>query len=188
MVVYTHDAFSSLMEKTFETCRQLAKLKGAEYSGDTDRLLNFRRASTNLNISMETVWNIYVMKHIDSINQYCADIQAGKERERAEPIAERALDVIVYMTLFLAMVEERQGAQYPPPARNIDREGLIIPGETIREAILRYKAYVNSFYGKPPLDPKAWALLNYPEARSAFVTAWEGQERYEDQLDERDHD
>ena len=58
---------------------------------------------------METIWRVYAAKHWDAVGQYIRDLQSGKERLRDEPITGRIHDLIVYLLLFKAMVEERQG-------------------------------------------------------------------------------
>lgn len=106
--VYTMDQYKVLCQKVTDRIESLSAIKGAEYTGgNADRLDNFRRNGKKLEVPMETVWNIYVTKHLDSIDTYVKDIQKGIERERSEPMSGRALDVIVYMILFLAMLEEK---------------------------------------------------------------------------------
>jgi hypothetical protein len=105
--VYSHDRWSTMVEEIFDEVRHLAKAKGGEYSGDVDRLLNFRRNGTALDLPMETIWAVYSAKHWDAIMQYIKDLKSGKTRERMEPIDGRIKDLIVYLLLLNAMVEER---------------------------------------------------------------------------------
>jgi hypothetical protein len=105
--VFTHADWDKLLEETFDKVRGLGRDKGAEYSGDVDRLLNFRRNGRDLDLPMEVVWRIYAAKHFDAIGQYVRDLAAGKERTRTEPMAGRADDLIVYLLLFKAMLIER---------------------------------------------------------------------------------
>lgn len=109
-MTYSHDRYESLVNETFETIRKLAKLKGGEYSGDTDRLLNFRRNAEALALPMETIWAVYAAKHWDAIMQYIKDMQAGTYRERLEPISGRVDDLLVYLLLLKAMMEEHSMA------------------------------------------------------------------------------
>ena len=85
---------------------KLGTLKGGEYAGDVDRLANFRRNGLALGIPMETVWAVYAGKHWDALIQYIKDKQAGHSRERLEPIAGRVDDLLVYLILFLCMLDE----------------------------------------------------------------------------------
>lgn len=103
---YSHVRYAKLVEETITKLKYLSAVKGGEYAGDEDRLANFRRNSERLGMSMEAVWAVYAMKHVDSILQYVKDINAGRTRERSEPLSGRADDIIVYMLLLKAMLEE----------------------------------------------------------------------------------
>lgn len=96
-----------LLPQIFEQIRRLAATKGAEYAHGDDRLDNFRRNGADCGVSMETCWRIYAGKHWDSITTYIKDIQTGTQREYSEDITGRALDLMVYLTLFICMVKER---------------------------------------------------------------------------------
>lgn len=104
---FSHARYENLVAATWQTVQELAKLKGGEYSGDTDRLLNFRRNAADLNLPMEAIWRVYAAKHWDAIGQYIRDVKDGKDRTRLEGLSGRADDLIVYLLLFKAMLEER---------------------------------------------------------------------------------
>lgn len=108
--IYSHDRWNAMIESTFEEVRHLAKAKGGEYSGDTDRLLNFRRNAEALGVPKELIWAVYSAKHWDAIMQYVRDLVDNKKRERLESIDGRIRDLIVYLLLLQAMVDERAGA------------------------------------------------------------------------------
>jgi hypothetical protein len=100
--------YDKLVAETWETIVELGKKKGGEYSGDHDRLENFRRNGERLNLPMEMVWAIYAAKHWDAIMQYCADVSTGRfNRPRMESLSGRCDDLIVYLLLFKAMLIER---------------------------------------------------------------------------------
>lgn len=105
--VYTHAAYDKLVEQTVKNIQQLSTLKGGEYAGDTDRLANFRRNADALGLQNEQVWSVYAAKHWDAVMQYVKDLGTGKKRERLESIAGRADDLIVYLILFKALLEDR---------------------------------------------------------------------------------
>lgn len=105
---YSHQRYTELVKETVEKINSLSTLKGGEYAGDTDRLANFRRNGTALGLTMEQVWAVYAAKHWDAVMQYVKDLGEGKTRVRAEPIAGRLDDLIVYAILFKAMIDERQ--------------------------------------------------------------------------------
>lgn len=108
---FSHERWNALVDGAFAEMKKLAQMKGGEYSGDDDRLLNFRRNGANLGLPMETVWAVYAGKHWDAIQQFIKDQRNGKERERLEPIGGRVDDLLVYLLLFKAMLQERNDAQ-----------------------------------------------------------------------------
>lgn len=111
MQTYSHERYKKLVEATYETIKELSSLKGGEYAGDGDRLANFRRNGADQDLPMETIWRVYAAKHWDAIGQYCKDRLSGKKRERLESISGRADDLIVYLILFKAMVDEAEQDQ-----------------------------------------------------------------------------
>jgi|GEM_PF-792641 len=118
-LVYSNDRYSKLLEETIANIKKLGELKGGEYAGDVDRLANFRRNAEECGVTMETIWRVYCGKHWDAISQYVRDRQTGKHRKRLEPLSGRCDDIIVYMVLFKAMLEEA------------DADGLKQPGDVI---------------------------------------------------------
>lgn len=105
-LTFSHELFNELIASTVQQIQSLSTLKGGEYSGDSDRLANFRRNADAFGTSMELVWAVYAFKHIDAIRQYINDLQSNKTRPRLESLAGRADDIIVYMILFKAMLIE----------------------------------------------------------------------------------
>lgn len=110
-LLFSHSAWDKLLSEAIVTLRSLSELKGGEYSGDDDRLANFRRNAEAVGCSMELVWRIYAGKHFDAISQYVKDLQTGKTRPRSEPIEGRVDDLIVYLLLFKAILQERNGGK-----------------------------------------------------------------------------
>lgn len=107
MTEYSHERYAALLEYVSGEIQKLAKLKGGEYAGDDDRLANFRRNAAALGLPMESVWGVYCAKHWDAIMQYIKDENNGVKRERLEGLEGRAMDIIVYMTLFIALLDEK---------------------------------------------------------------------------------
>lgn len=105
--MFTHEEYASILAKTTAEIEKLGRLKGNEYSGDQDRLLNFRRNGESQQLPMETIWSIYASKHWDAIQQYVLDQRNGKARERLESLEGRCDDLIVYLILFKCMLIER---------------------------------------------------------------------------------
>jgi len=108
MPVFSNAAYSAVITSLFQRMERLAKVKGSEYSGDTDRLLNFRRNAETLGLNKETVWAVYAAKHWDALMTYIKDMEAGIVRERSEPISGRIDDLVVYLVLLLCMEAERE--------------------------------------------------------------------------------
>lgn len=106
--VYNIPRYDTLVERTLEKIKELGVVKGGEYAGDVDRLANFRRNAAAAGVTMEQCWQIYSGKHWDAIIQYIRDDAVGKERTRAEPLEGRVDDLIVYLLLFKAMLDERR--------------------------------------------------------------------------------
>lgn len=106
--IFSNSQWKTLIDTTFAEITKLAELKGGEYSGDVDRLNNFRKQVAKLEIPMETVWAIYAGKHWDALLQYILDLQKNKSRPRLEPISGRIDDLLVYLLLFKCMVQERE--------------------------------------------------------------------------------
>lgn len=106
-LIFSHELYEALVQQTISQLHELSRVKGGEYAGDQDRLANFRRNAAALGLSMEQVWAIYAAKHWDSLMQFVKDLGQGTTRPRSEPLAGRADDLIVYLILFKAMLQER---------------------------------------------------------------------------------
>ena len=91
-LVFTHTEWDAMLTATFEEIKWLATKKGGEYSGDTDRLANFRRNAEALGLDYRQIWAVYAAKHWDAVMQSIKDIAAGKVRDRAEPLEGRIHD------------------------------------------------------------------------------------------------
>lgn len=107
---FSHTRYADLASETWDRIMELSELKGGEYAGDVDRLANFRRNGLDLGLPMEVIWRVYAAKHWDAIGQYIRDLASGKERDRLEPIEGRVDDLMVYLLLFRAMLEERNAS------------------------------------------------------------------------------
>lgn len=127
---FSHERYAQLVEETIANLKKLGELKGGEYAGDTDRLANFRRNGANLKLPMESVWAVYCAKHWDAVMQYVQDLNSGKDRVRLEPISGRVDDIIVYMILFKAMVEEREGRNLPSTTYTGTKIGQPVYGDS----------------------------------------------------------
>lgn len=111
--VFTNTQWDDLCREIFVQVAEMSKTKGAEYSGDSDRLRNFRQCASDFGVPKELIWGVYAKKHWDAITTYVKDKATGRERVRSEPISGRILDLIVYLLLLQAMVEESNEAALP---------------------------------------------------------------------------
>lgn len=109
--MFSHEAYEEIVKQTIDQIHSLSKLKGGEYAGDYDRLANFRRNAAALGLSMEQVWAVYAAKHWDAVQTYVKDIATGTDRVRLEGLEGRADDLIVYLILFKAILQERNDSQ-----------------------------------------------------------------------------
>lgn len=107
---FSNQAWDALLDRAVAKIKSLAASKGAEYSGDEDRLDNFRRGAARYGLPMEVIWGVYASKHWDSLQTYIKDLNVGRTRPYSEPIDGRVDDLLVYLLLFKAMLEERAGA------------------------------------------------------------------------------
>jgi hypothetical protein len=104
--MFSPQEYEKLVNQTFDEVMKLSRLKGGEYSGDEDRLANFRRNALALGLTKEQVLMVYAGKHWDALMQYAKDMGTGKSRVRLETLEGRCDDLIVYMLLLKAMLQE----------------------------------------------------------------------------------
>lgn len=104
---FSSEEYVAVTKETMDTVLKLGKLKGGEYSGDDDRLLNFRRGGRNFAVPAELIMMVYAGKHWDALMQYTQDVVHGTSRERLEGIEGRIDDLINYLILFKCLYRER---------------------------------------------------------------------------------
>lgn len=106
--------FDELVEEARARQDELLESKGRDYTrGDPDRLANFKRWGTELDVEPMKVLGVYMGKHIDSAVAY---IKTGGESE-SEPIQSRLDDVHNYLYLLEAMIiDVAEGAKEARPA------------------------------------------------------------------------
>lgn len=100
------DTFNLIVQETYTDSARLLLVKGGEYSGEEDRLANFKRGARLSGASPEQVCLIYLAKHYDAIATFVRDRAAGTARERSEPIEGRLDDLINYCILMKALLRE----------------------------------------------------------------------------------
>lgn len=114
--------FIELCHATVADCFEVLGMKSQEYSTDTDRLSNFKKAAADLGLDPLQMWAVYYKKHVDAQfsfvrrfceaqaddikNQTAADIIEGLNL--SEPIEGRFLDAINYCFLGMALLVEKR--------------------------------------------------------------------------------
>lgn len=99
--VVEHFYFSILPELRNEL-NFLREAGQKEYAGGDDNALgNFERLASQLNLDRKTVLWVYCAKHLDGITAYLRGHKSQREDVRG-----RINDVIVYLILLRAMVED----------------------------------------------------------------------------------
>lgn len=98
----TFEEAEQLIIKMHEEELAIARTKGREYT-QGDRLDNFKRIGSEIDISSKKVLWVYLKKHLDAIASY---IKA--EQVLSEPIESRILDARVYLALLRGLIEEQK--------------------------------------------------------------------------------
>lgn len=105
----TREEFSKKVEKRIDLIRQTLLTKHKEYAKDDNVFRNFDEAAGGLSLhgtSAEVLWS-YMTKHLVSIK----DIVAEGKPAKPEVVSEKIGDVINYLILLEAMLNE-QGYKY----------------------------------------------------------------------------
>lgn len=98
----TNQDFEILVEKVNNKLKRLMLKKGEEYSGDVDRLENFKRAAAVDGCTPAEALYGMVNKHWVSISMMKDDPTKYSKKQWDEKIN----DVLVYMFLFHAVLED----------------------------------------------------------------------------------
>jgi hypothetical protein len=100
------DELNNIITNTFDNIKSLSTNKGHEYSGEKDALSNFKRHAETIGITPLQVWEVYAGKHYDSICTFIKDHANNIDRKLTEPIDGRIDDLIVYLLLLKALIQE----------------------------------------------------------------------------------
>jgi len=122
----TRPQLLTLAKITFGACIVIMEAKNRDYAGGgSDPLANFR-ASETLGVPPEIG---LLMRCMDKFKRIQAFVNTGTLSVKNEPVEDAIRDVINYMILLLAMVEERKFAAAKPvkEARNGKK---VPPGST----------------------------------------------------------
>jgi hypothetical protein len=101
----TNSEFYTLMDRMFNDARNIAKVKGNDYTkGSNDALANFKEGGKDIDIDPIKVCWIFMNKHYQAITNY---VKTNGQSE-SEPISERIKDLINYLVLMQAIVVEKE--------------------------------------------------------------------------------
>lgn len=94
--------------KRFADCIDLIKAKNSDYTQGTaerDRIAHFREAARDLELPMLKIWQVFVRKHWAAVQKF-----ANGGNLESEPIDGRINDIINYMVLLGAIIEDGKKA------------------------------------------------------------------------------
>jgi hypothetical protein len=98
-------AFYSTLHRLQKELEFLRESGQKEYAGaDENALGNFERLALMLDINRESILWVYATKHLDGITSYLRGHKSQREDVRG-----RINDVIVYLILFRAMIDDKEG-------------------------------------------------------------------------------
>jgi hypothetical protein len=101
----TRQQVADLMERIFDRLRLTREAGQKEYAHSEDNAFaNFERVAKDLDMSKEKVLWVYTRKHIDGVVSWLKGHKSQREDVRG-----RILDIIVYLILLWAMIEEEEG-------------------------------------------------------------------------------
>lgn len=101
ITAYLGDEFFA---RKFADCIDLIRKKNSDYTqghGAHDRIAHFRAAAQDLDLPMLKIWQVFVRKHWATIQKF-----ANGGKLESEPIDGRIDDVINYMVLLAAIIED----------------------------------------------------------------------------------
>lgn len=97
--------FNELRDELFKEIAEISDRKGNDYSGNEDVVKSFKSNSAQNGLTPVQVWSVLILKHWDAIMTY---VRTGKLE--SEGIRGRVTDVILYLVLFLALIDDEENA------------------------------------------------------------------------------
>lgn len=125
---------ADIMERVFDGCRVLRGEGQKEYAhDDQNALANFERVAADLKLDKKMILWVYTRKHLDGIVAYI-----NGHKSQREDVRGRIKDVIVYLCLLVAMIEEDEKiAELDKRQEEIDKKFV----EQSNEQDMRYDAH-----------------------------------------------
>ena len=95
------ELYKLINEELLPDCMEIMKSKGEAYSGQEDKLGNFKRCAKLAGVGIKKAWFIYFVKHLDALSSYVRG-----EYKDSEPIDGRIKDLINYLFLLYGIIKE----------------------------------------------------------------------------------
>jgi len=99
----SEDFYKLIEKELLPQCFEIMKSKGEAYSGQEDKLGNFKRCAKLAGVSTKKAWFIYFTKHFDALSSYIRG-----EYKDSESIDGRIKDMINYLFLIYGMIKEEE--------------------------------------------------------------------------------
>ena len=100
----TRKQMNTLMDKILKEIKSTRESGQKEYAHNEENVFaNFERVAASLNITRQQSLAVYLLKHIDGVMAYIKGYKSQREDVRG-----RITDIIVYLMLLWAMVEEEE--------------------------------------------------------------------------------
>lgn len=97
----SEELYKMIQEEILPPCMAIMKSKGEAYSGQEDKLGNFKRCAKLADVPTIKAWYIYFVKHFDALSAYIRG-----EYKDSESIEGRIQDLINYLFLLRAILKE----------------------------------------------------------------------------------
>lgn len=101
----TREQVELLMRSIFEECIKTYSTANREYASEANALANFEDAGADMNVPSEVSWWMYYIKHQNGVRSWIRGFRSQREDVRG-----RIKDMIVYLVLLWAIVEDREYA------------------------------------------------------------------------------
>lgn len=112
---------ANLMQQIFKELDETREAGQKEYAHDSENAFaNFERLNADLGISREMALWVYVRKHLDGIVSYIKGHKSQRENVRG-----RIKDVIVYLILLWAMVDDNDETEKLVKTVDIHNERIL---------------------------------------------------------------
>lgn len=106
-----HDTFDYIHLKYAEIVKNKLTAKSKEYSSESDKFHNFKRAAAMEHCTPEKALRGMMTKHTVSVYDIVDDIEAGNKLWDDAVVQEKITDEIAYLYLLAGLIEERRAGE-----------------------------------------------------------------------------